>query len=167
MVGICHLTDSHHCHHWQKHTRVGICHGGNMLGNHHHHLPSSSSLSSSTPGDESRERCQGMLRSSSPALGGRAAGGGEHEEGEDLLCWFDHFVNLYFVLLSLIWPQFFFVILASPILNFQSRRLPSYLLRSASSSWGEPPRRWSPAGPSMSCPPGSGSSSSSSSSSLS
>ena len=36
MVGICHLTDSHHYHHGQKPTRVGICHGGNMLGNHHH-----------------------------------------------------------------------------------------------------------------------------------
>ena len=33
MVGICHLTDSHHYHHGQKPTRVGICHGGNMLGN--------------------------------------------------------------------------------------------------------------------------------------
>ena len=37
MVGICHLTDSHHNHHGQKPTMVGICHGGNMLGNHHHH----------------------------------------------------------------------------------------------------------------------------------
>ena len=35
MVGICHLTDSHHYHHGQKPTRVGICHGGNMLGNHY------------------------------------------------------------------------------------------------------------------------------------
>ena len=34
MVGICHLTDSHHYHHGQKPTRVGICHGGNKLGNH-------------------------------------------------------------------------------------------------------------------------------------
>ena len=34
MVGICHLTDSHHNHHGQKPTMVGICHGGNMLGNH-------------------------------------------------------------------------------------------------------------------------------------
>ena len=33
MVGFCHLTDSHHYHHGQKPTRVGICHGGNMLGN--------------------------------------------------------------------------------------------------------------------------------------
>ena len=33
MVGICHLTDSHHNHHGQKPTMVGICHGGNMLGN--------------------------------------------------------------------------------------------------------------------------------------
>ena len=30
MVGICHLTDSHHNHHGQKPTMVGICHGGNM-----------------------------------------------------------------------------------------------------------------------------------------
>ena len=37
MVGFCHLTDSHHYHHGQKPTRVGICHGGNMLGNQHHH----------------------------------------------------------------------------------------------------------------------------------
>ena len=37
MVGICHLTDSHHNHHGQKPTMVGICHGGNMLGNHYHH----------------------------------------------------------------------------------------------------------------------------------
>ena len=34
MVGFCHLTDSHHNHHGQKPTMVGICHGGNMLGNH-------------------------------------------------------------------------------------------------------------------------------------
>ena len=33
MVGFCHLTDSHHNHHGQKPTMVGICHGGNMLGN--------------------------------------------------------------------------------------------------------------------------------------
>ena len=33
MVGICHLTDSHHNHHGQKPTMVGTCHGGNMLGN--------------------------------------------------------------------------------------------------------------------------------------
>ena len=33
MVGFCHLTDSHHYHHGQKPTMVGICHGGNMLGN--------------------------------------------------------------------------------------------------------------------------------------
>ena len=38
MVGFCHLTDSHHNHHGQKPTMVGICHGGNMLGNHHHHF---------------------------------------------------------------------------------------------------------------------------------
>ena len=38
MVGFCHLTDSHHYHHGQKPTMVGICHGGNMLGNHLHHL---------------------------------------------------------------------------------------------------------------------------------
>ena len=62
-----------------------------------------------TPGDESRERGEGVLRSSSPALGGGAAGGGECQEGEDLLCWFDHCVNLYFVLLSLIWLQLFFL----------------------------------------------------------
>ena len=31
MVGFCHLTDSHHCHHGQKPTMVGICHGWNML----------------------------------------------------------------------------------------------------------------------------------------
>ena len=30
MVGFCHLTDSHHHHHGQKPTMVGICHGGNM-----------------------------------------------------------------------------------------------------------------------------------------
>ena len=30
MVGFCHLTDSHHNHHGQKPTMVGICHGGNM-----------------------------------------------------------------------------------------------------------------------------------------
>ena len=29
-MGFCHLTDSHHCHHGQKPTMVGICHGGNM-----------------------------------------------------------------------------------------------------------------------------------------
>ena len=34
MVGICHLTDYHHNHHGQKPTMVGICHGGNLLGNH-------------------------------------------------------------------------------------------------------------------------------------
>ena len=34
MVGFCHLTDSHHYHHGQKPTMVGICHGGNLLGNH-------------------------------------------------------------------------------------------------------------------------------------
>ena len=28
------LTDSHHYHHGQKPTMVGICHGGNLLGNH-------------------------------------------------------------------------------------------------------------------------------------
>ena len=33
MVGFCHLTDSHHYHHGQKPTMVGICHGGNLLGN--------------------------------------------------------------------------------------------------------------------------------------
>ena len=37
MVGICHLTDSHHNHHGQKPTMVGICHGGNMLGNQNSH----------------------------------------------------------------------------------------------------------------------------------
>merc|ERR1712109_369594 len=59
--------------------------GGQRL----HHLPQGGELererrgASPCPqsGDESRERCQGVLRSSSPALGGRAAGGGEHEEG--------------------------------------------------------------------------------------
>ena len=30
MVGFCHLTDSHHYHHGQNPTMVGICHGGNM-----------------------------------------------------------------------------------------------------------------------------------------
>ena len=30
MVGFCHLTYSHHYHHRQKPTMVGICHGGNM-----------------------------------------------------------------------------------------------------------------------------------------
>ena len=30
MVGFCHLTDSHHYHHGQKPTMVGICHGGNI-----------------------------------------------------------------------------------------------------------------------------------------
>ena len=41
MVGFCHLTDSHHYHHGQKPTMVGICHGGNMpVGHlHHHYLP--------------------------------------------------------------------------------------------------------------------------------
>ena len=39
MVGICHLTDSHHNHHGQKPTMVGICHGGNMLGNHDDEWP--------------------------------------------------------------------------------------------------------------------------------
>ena len=34
MVGFRHLTDSHHYHQGQKPTMVGICHGGNMLGNH-------------------------------------------------------------------------------------------------------------------------------------
>ena len=29
MVGFCHLTDSHHYHHGQKPTMVGISHGGN------------------------------------------------------------------------------------------------------------------------------------------
>ena len=29
-MGFCHLTDSHHYHHGQKPTMVGICHGGNM-----------------------------------------------------------------------------------------------------------------------------------------
>ena len=28
------LTDSHHHHHGQNPTMVGICHGGNVLGNH-------------------------------------------------------------------------------------------------------------------------------------
>ena len=32
--GILSLTDSHHHHHGQKPTMVGICHGGNVLGNH-------------------------------------------------------------------------------------------------------------------------------------
>ena len=35
MVGFCHLTDSHHYHHGQKPTMVGICHGGNMPVGHH------------------------------------------------------------------------------------------------------------------------------------
>jgi len=36
MVGYCHLTDSHHYHHGQKPTMVGICHGGNMpVGRHY------------------------------------------------------------------------------------------------------------------------------------
>ena len=41
MVGFCHLTDSHHYHHGQKPTMVGICHGGNMPEGHdddHVHL---------------------------------------------------------------------------------------------------------------------------------
>ena len=45
MVGICHLTDSHHYHHGQKPTRVGICHGGNMLGNRFESFISCSSKS--------------------------------------------------------------------------------------------------------------------------
>ena len=32
--GILSLTDSHHHHHDQNPTMVGICHGGNVLGNH-------------------------------------------------------------------------------------------------------------------------------------
>ena len=32
--GILPLTDSHHHHHGQNPTMVGICHGGNVLGNH-------------------------------------------------------------------------------------------------------------------------------------
>ena len=32
--GILSLTDSHHHHHGQNPTMVGICHGGNVLGNH-------------------------------------------------------------------------------------------------------------------------------------
>ena len=44
MVGFCHLTDSHHYHHGQKPTMVGICHGGNMpVGRHHNPDGSSSS----------------------------------------------------------------------------------------------------------------------------
>ena len=35
--GILSLTDSHHHHHGQNPTMVGICHGGNVLGNHDHH----------------------------------------------------------------------------------------------------------------------------------
>ena len=31
--GILSLTDSHHNHHGQNPTIVGICHGGNVLGN--------------------------------------------------------------------------------------------------------------------------------------
>ena len=38
MVGFCHLTDSHHYHHGQKPTMVGICHGGNMPVGHDDHL---------------------------------------------------------------------------------------------------------------------------------
>ena len=34
--GILSLTDSHHYHHGQNPTMVGICHGGNMLGNRHY-----------------------------------------------------------------------------------------------------------------------------------
>ena len=30
MVKFCHQTDSHHYHHGQKPTMVGICHGGNI-----------------------------------------------------------------------------------------------------------------------------------------
>ena len=37
MVGFCHLTDSHHYHHGQKPTMVGICHGGNMPVGHNDH----------------------------------------------------------------------------------------------------------------------------------
>ena len=32
--GILSLTDSHHHHHGQNPTMVGICNGGNVLGNH-------------------------------------------------------------------------------------------------------------------------------------
>ena len=35
--GILSLTDSHHHHHGQNPTMVGICHGGNVLGNRCHH----------------------------------------------------------------------------------------------------------------------------------
>ena len=35
--GILSLTDSHHNHHGQKPTMVGICHGGNVPVSHHHH----------------------------------------------------------------------------------------------------------------------------------
>ena len=34
MVGICQVTKSHHNHRGQIPTMVGICHGGNVLGNH-------------------------------------------------------------------------------------------------------------------------------------
>ena len=34
MVGICQVTKSHHNHRGQIPTMVGICHGGNLLGNH-------------------------------------------------------------------------------------------------------------------------------------
>ena len=34
--GILSLTDSHHHHHGQNPTMVGICHGGNVLGNPDH-----------------------------------------------------------------------------------------------------------------------------------
>ena len=35
--GILSLTDSHHHHHGQNPTMVGICHGGNVLGNQNKH----------------------------------------------------------------------------------------------------------------------------------
>ena len=51
MVGFCHLTDSHHYHHGQKPTMVGICHGGNMPLGHHHNRDqiSSSAICNSFP----------------------------------------------------------------------------------------------------------------------
>ena len=53
MVGFCHLTDSHHFHHRQKPTMVGICHGGNMPVGHDPHPSSSQSSPLSFPGTSS------------------------------------------------------------------------------------------------------------------
>ena len=57
MVGFCHLTDSHHYHHGQKPTMVGICHGGNMLGN----------LLDSREQQQARKPCQRFGHTGEPA----------------------------------------------------------------------------------------------------